>query len=176
MAHFGLICPPVSGHLNPMTTLGKELVRRGHRITVFAVVDAKARIASAFTHHEYGAAVFPLGSMAPILAEFGVASGLIAVKQTITAGVRDCIAQLEELPNAVRELGIDAIIADKKPPAAGTVADITGRPFVTVANSLMPELHPDIPRPVFPGGTMKADWRGSATASATNCTLPLLGH
>ncbi|MGB8853341.1 MAG: glycosyltransferase [Pirellulales bacterium] len=32
--HIGLNCPELSGHLNPMTTLGRELVRRGHRVTV----------------------------------------------------------------------------------------------------------------------------------------------
>ncbi|WP_009631168.1 glycosyltransferase [Synechocystis sp. PCC 7509] len=33
MTHFGIICPPVTGHLNPMTTLGYELQRRGHKVT-----------------------------------------------------------------------------------------------------------------------------------------------
>ncbi|WP_277881902.1 hypothetical protein [Coleofasciculus sp. FACHB-542] len=35
MTHFGIICPTASGHLNPMTTLGYELVSRGHRVTLF---------------------------------------------------------------------------------------------------------------------------------------------
>jgi len=32
MTHFGIICPMATGHRNPMTALGRELVRRGHRI------------------------------------------------------------------------------------------------------------------------------------------------
>ena len=32
--HIGLICPEATGHLNPQTTLGLELARRGHRVTV----------------------------------------------------------------------------------------------------------------------------------------------
>lgn len=31
MTHFGIICPTSPGHLNPMTALGRELKRRGHR-------------------------------------------------------------------------------------------------------------------------------------------------
>ena len=27
MIHFGLLCPAITGHLNPMTTLGHELKR-----------------------------------------------------------------------------------------------------------------------------------------------------
>jgi len=34
MTHLGLICPELSGHLNPMTTLGRELRCRGHHVTV----------------------------------------------------------------------------------------------------------------------------------------------
>ncbi len=42
MTHFGIFCPAASGHLNPMTTLGRELLRRGHRVSVFNFLDAKA--------------------------------------------------------------------------------------------------------------------------------------
>ena len=38
MSHLGLIRPELIGHLNPMTTLGRELKRRGHRVTVIALV------------------------------------------------------------------------------------------------------------------------------------------
>jgi zeaxanthin glucosyltransferase len=43
MAHIGLICPELSGHLNPMTTLGRELQRRGHQVTVVARADGRAK-------------------------------------------------------------------------------------------------------------------------------------
>ena len=34
MTHFGIICPATTGHLNPMSTLGAQLQRRGHRVTL----------------------------------------------------------------------------------------------------------------------------------------------
>ena len=47
MAHFGLICPELSGHLNPMTTLGRELKRRGHRVTLIGRPDAQRKTETA---------------------------------------------------------------------------------------------------------------------------------
>jgi zeaxanthin glucosyltransferase len=41
--HIALICPGGPGHLNPMATLGGELARRGHRISVLARPLAKQK-------------------------------------------------------------------------------------------------------------------------------------
>ena len=43
MRHIGLVCPELSGHLNPMTTLGRELKRRGYAVSVIARPDARAK-------------------------------------------------------------------------------------------------------------------------------------
>ena len=45
--HIGLNCPTFSGHLNPMAKLGRELVRRGHRVTLVALPDGKAKAVAA---------------------------------------------------------------------------------------------------------------------------------
>lgn len=47
MNHYGLICPPSTGHLNTMLPLGKELQRRGHRVTLFGLLDAQTRTLAA---------------------------------------------------------------------------------------------------------------------------------
>jgi UDP:flavonoid glycosyltransferase YjiC (YdhE family) len=47
MTHFGVICPASTGHLNPMTTLGYELKRRGHRVTVVGILDAEQKTLAA---------------------------------------------------------------------------------------------------------------------------------
>jgi UDP:flavonoid glycosyltransferase YjiC (YdhE family) len=39
MARFGVICPTTIGHLNPMTTLCKELLRRRHDIVFFRLLE-----------------------------------------------------------------------------------------------------------------------------------------
>lgn len=47
MTHFGIICPTSPGHLNPMMALGRELNRRGHRVTIIQVLDAQAQALAA---------------------------------------------------------------------------------------------------------------------------------
>ncbi|NEO74378.1 hypothetical protein [Moorena sp. SIO3H5] len=47
MTHFGIMCPPVSGHLNPMATLGYELKQRGHRVTVLGIEDTQPKVIAA---------------------------------------------------------------------------------------------------------------------------------
>ena len=41
MGHFGLISPPSASHVTAMTTIGCELVRRGHQATLFNTLDAE---------------------------------------------------------------------------------------------------------------------------------------
>ena len=46
MSHFGILSFPGTGHLHPLTALGRELVRRGHQVTVFQVADVEPLIRS----------------------------------------------------------------------------------------------------------------------------------
>ena len=44
MTHFGILCPPAIGHLNPMCALAKELQSRGHEVTLFQVPEMEKKI------------------------------------------------------------------------------------------------------------------------------------
>ena len=60
MTHFGIICPAATGHLNPMTTLGYELQKRGHRVTVIGIEDARPKaIAAGLEFQVIGKSDFP---------------------------------------------------------------------------------------------------------------------
>ena len=77
MSHLGLVCPELSGHLNPMTTLGRELQRRGHRVTVVARPDARRKAeAAGLGFAPIGEREFPVGSMQATSAELGKLSGI----------------------------------------------------------------------------------------------------
>jgi hypothetical protein len=41
MAHFAIISPDAAGHLLAIGSVGKELVSRGHRVSVVALADAE---------------------------------------------------------------------------------------------------------------------------------------
>ena len=62
MAHIALVVPVWVGHLNPMTTLGRELQRRGHRVTAISFPDAAPLLGKAGLDHQViGASAFPTG-------------------------------------------------------------------------------------------------------------------
>jgi UDP:flavonoid glycosyltransferase YjiC (YdhE family) len=63
LMHIGLNCPELSGHLNPATTLGRELLRRGHRVTLVARPDGRTKaLAAGLGFAAIGAKEFPEGS------------------------------------------------------------------------------------------------------------------
>lgn len=41
--HYGIITPPVAGHIHPFGALGRELIARGHRVTLLHMEDVRAR-------------------------------------------------------------------------------------------------------------------------------------
>lgn len=85
MTHFGIICPATAGHLNPMTALGWELKQRGHQVTLFGIIDARAITQSAgLEFRAIGESDFPLGSMTQIFDQQGQLSGFKAIRYTVT--------------------------------------------------------------------------------------------
>ena len=149
--HVGLICPELSGHLNPMTTLGRELARRGHSVTVIAREDARAKAqAAGLGFAGIGGREFPLGAMKAQSAELGRMSSTKAMRFTVEMLRRGAAVTLRDAPDAIREGGIDALIVDQVVPAGGAVADRLGRPYVNVCNALALNPDPGSPPGVIP--------------------------
>ncbi|WP_333129820.1 hypothetical protein [Microcoleus sp. Pol11C3] len=94
MTHFGLICPASTGHLNTMLPLGKELQRRGHRVTLFGILDAQANtLATGLEFQAIGESEYPAGKMVQLLTQLGKLSGMTAyrpvktIRRGLTSGV-----------------------------------------------------------------------------------------
>jgi len=135
--HIGLACPELSGHLNPMTTLGRELVRRGHRVTLVARPDGEAKaVAAGLGFAAIGAAEFPRGAIAAQAVALGGMTAGKALRCTIDMMRLAAEVTLRDMPAVIREHGIEGLLVDQVNPAAGTVAEIAGLPFVKVANAL----------------------------------------
>ena len=159
MKHFGIICPPVSGHINPFGALGRELVDRGHKVTCLQLIDLEGKIRSeGLDFAPIGLSDHPRGSLPASLAQLGRLNGLAALRFTIQAVARTSIAVCRDAPEVIRSAGIDALLVDQVEPAGGTVAEHLGLPFVTVCNALAINRDPITPPPFTPWAYRPAWW------------------
>jgi MGT family glycosyltransferase len=148
MTHFGIICPSAAGHLNPMTTLGRELQRRGHRVTLFGILDSQSKTqAAGLDFWPIGESEFPAGRMAQMFAQLGQLSGLSALRYTISWIEQKAVMFLREGPDVLKQAGVKALLVDQVSPEGGTLAELLDIPFVTVSSALM--INRDISVPPF---------------------------
>ncbi|MCU0544201.1 MAG: glycosyltransferase [Oscillatoriaceae cyanobacterium Prado104] len=160
MTHFGILCPASIGHLNTMTTLGSELLHRGHRVTVFNFLDAKAKtLASGLEFQALAEDEFPLGASTKILTEMGKLSGLKALQYNLKNVPKTSAVMLREAPTTIRKAGVAALLVDQYSLEGGTVADILNIPFVTICSGLMLNREPNIP-PIFTTWQYTPTWQG----------------
>ena len=146
MTHFGLLCPSVSGHLNPMTTLGYELKQRGHQVTFVGKLDAQPKVlAAGLEFYPIGKTEFPAGSSKETLAQLGQLSGLAALRYTISFFKNFTSTLLKEAPTAFQNAGVDALLIDQTSFGGSTVAESLGLPFISVCCALMINRDPNVP-------------------------------
>lgn len=146
--HFGIITPPVPGHLHPFGALGRELIERGHRVTVFHMPDVRERVEKErLGFVAIGESHFPPGSLARDLATLTRLHGLAALRFTIEAIRRTTEIFCREAPAAIEKAGVDLLLVDQTEPAGGSIAERLGLRFVTVCNALLMNREPDVPPP-----------------------------
>jgi MGT family glycosyltransferase len=151
MSHYGLICPELSGHLNPMITLGRELQRRGHQVTVIGRPDGRRRSQGAgLGFAVIGEEDFPEGALQATAKELGGLDGLRAVRFTAELLRREAATVLRDAPEVAANEKIDAFVVDQVSAGGGTVADRLGLPWVTVCNALALNPDPHLPPGVLP--------------------------
>lgn len=144
--HVALVCPAVPGHLNPMTTLGAELARRGHRVTLFSTpgaADKAARCGLGFRpiavpEHESGWANEQF-------AKLGTLKGVQALSFTGKMLAASTEFGLRDLPDAMRAEGIEAVLTDQVSPEGGCSADLLRVPFAVACNALALHQEPGVP-------------------------------
>lgn len=148
MTHFGIICPAVTGHLNPMTTLGYELQSRGHRVTVVGILDAEKKAHAAGLDFKAIAPLdYPYGTMARFSQELGKLSGLAALRYTINWIQKLTAILLQQAPQVIKTAGIEALLVDQVSAGGGTVAEYLNIPFISVSAALM--INEDVSVPPF---------------------------
>jgi zeaxanthin glucosyltransferase len=156
MAHVGVLCPGVPGHINPLACLARELQKRGHKVTAFQPPEAEAAVSrSGLAHWSVGARVFPHGSIAAQYAKLGSLEGLAALRFLIAFWIARSRMLFDEAPEAAQQAGIDLLLVDQAELAGASVADRLKLPFITVSNALVANREPGIP-PIFTGWSYPA--------------------
>jgi|KBSMisStandDraft_5_1062788.scaffolds.fasta_scaffold52256_2 zeaxanthin glucosyltransferase len=146
--HFGIISPPVSGHIHPFGALGRELIARGHRVSLLHMPDLAPLVeAQGLEFISIGQSDHPAGTLPQSLARLGQLDGLAALRFTIQAIRRTTEMMCRDAPDAIREHGIDALLVDQTEPAGGTVAEHLAIPFVTICNALALNRESEVPPP-----------------------------
>ncbi len=146
--HFGIISPPVPGHLHPFGALGRELIARGHRVTVFHMPDLDERV-----HREdlefvgIGESDHPPGSLPESLRKLAGLSGFAAVRFTVEAVRKTTEMMCRDGPAAMRAAGIEFLLVDQMEPAGSCIAEHLHIPFVTICNALLLNREPLVPPP-----------------------------
>ena len=159
MTHFGIIGPPVPGHVNPFLALAQELRARGHRVTFFQIPDLEAEVRSeGIDFVSIGVNDHPLGSLHESLTELGRRSGLAALRFTVRAVQKTTEMICRDAPAAVKGSQIDVLLVDQTEPAGGSVAEHLGLPFVTICNALALNREPAIPPPFTPWSYRDTSW------------------
>ena len=148
MKHFGIISPPVSGHIHPFAALGRELIARGHLVTYLQMADLEEKIRSEEIGFEpIGLTDHPRGSLPQSLLRLGQLKGLAALRFTINAVARTSVMVCRDAPDAIRRAGIDVLLVDQMEPAGGAVAEYLGLPFITICSALAINRDPVAPPP-----------------------------
>ncbi len=138
MTHFGIICPAMAGHLYPMTTLGYELKKRGHRVTLLGILDAKPKATAAELEFQaVGESDFPAGATKDLYIKLGNLSGAEALKYTFNWVTNTAKMYLRDAPKSAENLGIESLLVDQATPEGGSVAEHLGIPFVSICSALM---------------------------------------
>ncbi|MBF9134860.1 glycosyltransferase [Plantactinospora sp. S1510] len=146
MSRIGLVCPDYTGHLSPMSTLGRELLRRGHQVTLFSLPDAGPKpYVAGFEFVPFGEREFPPGSLARFSEEQGRLSGLAAIRFIVRAYVREVEVLLRDLPPLLSQHRMDGLLVDQVHGAANTVAERLDIPVVNVCNALALNAEPAVP-------------------------------
>lgn len=138
MKHFGILCPPGTGHLDPMSALGYELRPRGHRVTMLGLPDVKSyAIAARLDFYSVGAAEFPVGSTKRSLDKLGKLGRICALLYTVDLFCQGTEVLLQRIPEACRQAGVEALLIDQASFEGSTIAEYLGLPFITICNALL---------------------------------------
>lgn len=133
---FGIICPPVPGHLHGMMTIGRELRRRRHDVYLLGITDVARHASNGYVDFfAIGTAEFPPGALDSYLNTIRNVN-LLTIRKGIDWAGTMCLALCRDGATAVESLGLDALLVDQCQTEGRTISDLTGVPYLSICNAL----------------------------------------
>jgi zeaxanthin glucosyltransferase len=107
------VAPPISGHLNPMTTLARELQSRNHDVVIISLPDGEPSVrAAGLTFLPCAAKEFPAGSLKERFRQRSKLKGEEALRAILQSAVGRTEAMLNSLPATLTAAAVDAVVLD----------------------------------------------------------------
>lgn len=172
---FGIICPPGTGHLNPMCALGYELRQRGHEVALFGLPDVEPYATAAqLEFYPIATAQYPVGSTRRSQERLGELDGIPALLYTIDLFRQGTEVVLQEVPSVCRRSGVEALLIDQALFEGSTIAEYLHLPFITICNALLLNSEPNVP-PSLLGWDYDPSWWGRLRNQTGTNLLKLAG-
>ena len=134
----GFVSMPLSGHLNPMTTLARKVQSREHEVMFFGLPDCGPAVRAAnLSFIPFGEKEYPVGSVAEAYRPAAKLHGLDVVRYVaghVSPGF--CRAALEYLPKKLAETDVEALVIDTIHAFVQLVPMQLGMPFAQIWNVL----------------------------------------
>ena len=160
MAIIGTICPYVPGHLNPITTLCRELQRRGHRVIFYQSPLAAEKIRSrGFEVRCFGEKEYSPEENLKNQQVMATLSGYKALRHTRNSIIRAIEVIIRQVPAMLREDNVELMLVDQVSMGGGTAAELAGLPFLSICNALMVN-RDELAPPFFTSWRYRTDWIG----------------
>jgi zeaxanthin glucosyltransferase len=151
VSHFGVLSYKGTGHLNPLITLSRQLVARGHRVTFFHDAELELRIRShglefvaiAASRNGYSEHTGETVAKKP-------SSAIPLLRYRIRRTINDMERFLRETPRVLTRAGVDALIIDELALAGPTVAEMLQMPYFVISTSVPHNFGWSAPRSIAP--------------------------
>lgn len=158
MTHFGIVCPPFPGHINPLAALGRELQRRGHCVTFLQIPDLEPKVRSEeLNFWAIGQSTYQPGLLAQTFEQLGKLSELEALRYSVQFCQLLAQTVCQDAPSAIAHSGIEALLVDQLEPAGETVAEYLRIPYITVSCAQAIHRSSDVP-PFFTAWSYQNTW------------------
>lgn len=146
MTHFGIICPPYAGHLNPLSALGRSLQARGHRVTVLQIPDLEQKVRSeGVDFYPIGETTYKPGTMAATFEQLAKFSEREALQYSVQFCREMAEIICQDAPGAIAATGIEVLLVDQLEPVGETVAEGLGLPFICISDGQAIHRRADVP-------------------------------